>query len=413
MQEVSRYAVGIDIGTTKVRTVVAHLDASTGAPTIVGLGQADSGGLRKGVIVNLQGPAQAIDKALGDAERMSGYRVDSATFNVNGSHILTTHADGMIAVGANDHEITEDDLARIEEVATLGKVPPNREILDVVPHAYKLDGQDNIKDPVGMTGARLEIDAHVVSALTPYLTNVQKTAELAHVYVRSIAASPLASAKAVLNEQQLETGVAVIGMGGSTTSIAVYEEGDLQYVGVVPIGGAHITNDLAIGLKTDPEVAEQVKRQHASAVVRGESSEVSVKVSEQKYTFSTEDIDEIVEARLEEIFEAVQNELKKAGYNGKLPSGVVLVGGGSLLKNVVDFTKNFLSLAVKLGKPVIQSSVADGIEPAEYATAIGLMLVDSEQVSSGRGGRQGSKKKLPSAKEAKGAMSKIFARFKA
>ncbi len=411
MQEVSRYAVGLDVGTTKVRAVVAHLDASTGAPTIVGLGQAESSGLRKGVIVNLQGPAQAIDKALGDAERMSGYQVHGATLNINGAHILTTHADGMIAVGASDHEIAPDDLDRIEEVATLGKVPPNRETLDVVPHAYKLDGQDNIKDPIGMVGTRLEIDAHVVSALSPYLVNVQKTAELAKVEPHLIVASPVAAAKAVLNEQQLENGVAVIDLGGSTTGVAVYEEGDLQYVGVVPIGGAHITNDLAIGLKTDPEVAEKVKRDHASAVVRNQKSGISVKVNDDIYSFTSEDIDDIVEARLEEIFEGVQKELKKAGYNGRLPSGVVLVGGGSQLKDIVEFTKDFLKLAVKIGQPVIHSSVADDIEPSEYATAIGLMLVDSE--NSSRGSGSSGKKKIASAKGAKNMVSNIFARFKA
>lgn len=411
MQEVSRYAVGLDVGTTKVRAVVAHLDASTGAPTIVGLGQAESSGLRKGVIVNLQGPAQAIDKALGDAERMSGYQVHGATLNINGAHILTTHADGMIAVGASDHEIAPDDLDRIEEVATLGKVPPNRETLDVVPHAYKLDGQDNIKDPIGMVGTRLEIDAHVVSALSPYLVNVQKTAELAKVEPHAIVASPVAAAKAVLNEQQLENGVAVIDLGGSTTGVAVYEEGDLQYVGVVPIGGAHITNDLAIGLKTDPEVAEKVKRDHASAVVRDQKSGISVKVNDEIHSFTSEDIDDIVEARLEEIFEGVQKELKKAGYNGRLPSGVVLVGGGSQLKDIVEFTKDFLKLAVKIGQPVIHSSVADDIEPSEYATAIGLMLVDSE--NSSRGSGSSGKKKIASAKGAKNMVSNIFARFKA
>ena len=411
MQEVSRYAVGLDVGTTKVRAVVAHLDASTGAPTIVGLGQAESSGLRKGVIVNLQGPAQAIDKALGDAERMSGYQVHGATLNINGAHILTTHADGMIAVGASDHEIAPDDLDRIEEVATLGKVPPNRETLDVVPHAYKLDGQDNIKDPIGMVGTRLEIDAHVVSALSPYLVNVQKTAELAKVEPHLIVASPVAAAKAVLNEQQLENGVAVIDLGGSTTGVAVYEEGDLQYVGVVPIGGAHITNDLAIGLKTDPEVAEKVKRDHASAVVRDQKSGISVKVNDEIHSFTSEDIDDIVEARLEEIFEGVQKELKKAGYDGRLPSGVVLVGGGSQFKDIVEFTKDFLKLAVKIGQPVIHSSVADDIEPSEYATAIGLMLVDSE--NSSRGSGSSGKKKIASAKGAKNMVSNIFARFKA
>ena len=411
MQESSQYAVGLDIGTTKVRAVVAHIDATTGVPTIVGIGQAANTGMRKGVVVNLQGPGHAIDEALGEAERMSGYQVHAATISVNGSHILTTHADGMVAVGGSDHEINRDDLARIEEVSTLGKVPANREILDVIPHAYKLDGQDNIKDPIGMTGTRLEIDAHVISALTPYLVNVQKAAESAQVQPNNVIPTSMAAARAVLGEQQLENGVAVIDMGGSTTSVAVYEEGDLQYVGVVPIGGVNITNDLAIGLKTDPEVAEKIKLEHASAVIRETHSGVSIKHEGEIQTFDTTDIDEIVEARLEEIFEGIQKELKKAGRAGKLPSGVVLTGGASQLKHLAEYAKTTLGLAARLGQPTGYGGVADDIDKASFATAIGLMLVDAERGAPTKS--TGSKKfKAPSAKSITGNVSKIFGWFK-
>lgn len=413
MQESSQYAVGLDIGTTKVRAVVAHIDSSTGVPTIVGIGQAANTGMRKGVVVNLQGPGKAIDEALGEAERMSGYQVHAATIGVNGAHILTTHADGMVAVGAADHEITHEDLDRIKEVATLGKVPANRDILDVIPHAYKLDGQDNIKDPIGMTGTRLEIDAHVISALTPYLVNVEKAAESAQVEPHGIIPTSVAAARAVLNEQQIENGVAVIDFGGATTSIAVYEEGDLQYVGVVPIGGNNITNDLAIGLKTDPEVAEEVKVKHGCALSHSESEGISVKHGGEIYSFKTEEINEIVEARLEEIYEGIQLHLKKAGRAGKLPSGVVLTGGGSKLKHMAEYAKEALGLAARLGHPSGFGGVADDIDKSEFATAIGLMLTDAEQANrapSNRGG--GIKFKTPSAKDVKGRVSKVFGWFK-
>ncbi|HWT40271.1 MAG TPA: cell division protein FtsA [Dongiaceae bacterium] len=413
MQESSQYAVGLDIGTTKVRAVVAHIDSSTGVPTIVGFGQAANSGMRKGVVVNLQGPGQAIDAALGEAERMSGYQVHGASVSVNGSHILTTHADGMVAVGAADHEISHEDLDRIKEVATLGKVPANRDILDVVAHAYRLDGQDNIKDPIGMTGTRLEIDAHVVSALTPYLVNVEKAAESAQVQPHAIIPTAVAAARAVLHEQQLENGVAVIDFGGATTSVAVYEEGDLQYVGVVPIGGNNITNDLAIGLKTDPEIAEEVKVKHACALSHKESEGVSVKSGGEVFTFKTEDINEIVEARLEEIFEGIVLHLKKAGRAGKLPSGVVLVGGGSKLKHIADYAKETLGLAARLGQPAGFGGVADDIDKAEFATAIGLMLTDAEQAHHDKHRGGGSHKlKAPSASDVKGGLSKIFGWFK-
>jgi len=410
MQEGSNYAVGIDIGTTTVRAVVGHIDQTSGVPTIVGVGQAPNTGMRKGVVVNLNGPAQAIDDALGEAERMSGYQVNEATLSINGSHILSTHADGMIAVGGMDHEINRDDVARIEEVATLGKVPANREILDIIPHSYRLDGQDNIKDPIGMTGTRLEIDAHVVSVLAPHLVNLQKASETAKVIPHGIVVAGVAAARAVLGEQQVENGVALVDIGGSTTNVSVYEEGDLQYTGVIPIGGVHITNDLAIGLKTDPEVAEKIKIEHASAVTRDQNAGVSLKHGGEVLTFQTNEIDEIVEARLEEIFEAVQHELKRAGRAGKLPSGIVLTGGTAQLKGIVEYAKTTLGLAARIGKPTGFGGIADNIEKPQFATAIGLMLLDSEQSST-----TGPGKNKPSAslKSATGAVSKFFGRFRA
>ncbi len=361
-----------------VRTVVGHVDPTTGVPTIVGVGQAPNSGMRKGVVANLNGPAQAIDAALGEAERMSGHEVNAATISVNGAHILSSKADGMIAVGMMDHEINEEDIRRIEEVATVGKIPQNREVLEVVPHSYTLDGQLGIKEPLGMNGSRLEINANVISALTPYVQNVEKVAEMATVKPSAVIVSGLAASKAVLKEAQLESGVAVIDIGGSTTTVSVFEEGDLQYVGVIPIGGMNITNDLAIGLKTDPEVAEEVKLKHAVAVARVDNTSVSIKREGESYSFDTKDIDDYVEARLEEIFEKVQKELKKAGRVGQLPSGVVLTGGTAKLKNIADYAKEQLGLAARVGKPSGFGGVADNITDPEYATAVGLMLIDSE-----------------------------------
>lgn len=383
MQEPSRYAVGIDIGTTTVRCVVGHVDPTTGIPTVVGVGQAPNSGMRKGGIANLSGPAKAIDDALGEAERMSGYEVNEATLSLNGAHILSTKADGMIAVGAANHEITEEDIVRVEEVATIGKIPPNREVIEVVPHDFRLDGQDGIKDPVGMTGTRLEINANVVSALAPYIVNVRKVADMATVTPHGIVPSVMAASKAVLNEKQLESGVAVIDLGGATTGIAIYEEGDLHYVGVVPLGGNHLTNDLAIGLKTSPETAEDVKLKHATAVSRDGSEGLSIKSGDAVFSFDAAEIDEIVEARLEEIFEAIEAELKKAGRAGKLPSGVVLVGGGAGLKGIVEYARNRLGMAVTLGIPVGFGGVDERIEKPEYATAVGLMFTDMDEVGAG------------------------------
>jgi cell division protein FtsA len=381
MQETSRHAVGIDIGTTTVRCVVAHIDGATGVPTIVGVGVAPNSGMRKGTVVNLDGPAKAIDEALGEAERMSGYQVDAAAISINGSHMLSTNADGMIAVGAAGHEINLDDIARIEEVATMGKVPANREILEVIPHQYKLDGQDNIKNPLGMTGTRLEIDAHIVSAMAPHLQNLQKSAETAKVHPNEVVVAGVAASRAVLTEHQIENGVVLIDIGGATTNIAIYEEGDLQYAAVVPVGGINITNDLAIGLKINPEIAEQLKIEHASAKSRKDSSGVSLKFGEEIYSFNTDEIDEIVEARLEELFELINRELKRAGRAGKLPSGAVITGGSAKLKGIVEYTKEALGLAASIGVASGYGGVVDDIDKPQFATAIGLMLIDSEMGS--------------------------------
>ncbi len=391
MHDSSRYAVGIDVGTTTVRCIVGHVDATTGIPSIVGVGEVANTGMRKGTIINLNGPAQAIDDALGEAERMSGHQVDSAAVSINGTHILSTTSDGMIAVSATDHIVTNDDVTRIEEVATVGKVPPNREVLEVVPHSYRLDGQDNIKDPIGMTGTRLEIAANVISALTPNVNTLHSVLDMAKVTPKHVVPSVIAASKAVLNERQLENGVAVIDMGGSTTSIAVFEEGDLQYAGVIPVGGSNITNDLAIGLKTDPEIAEKVKLTHGSATAQSGSENVSIKHDKETLEFKRADVDEIIGARLDELFEAVTKELKKAGRFAKLPSGVVLTGGGAKLKHIDEFTKEALGLAARVGVVKGFGGVAEHMDEPRYATAVGLMIEDantkSHQGEHHRGGR--------------------------
>lgn len=412
MQDSSRYAVGIDIGSTTIRCVVGHIDPVTGTPTIVGVGTAKNSGMRKGIVANLDGPAAAIDEALGEAERMSGYQVNGATLSINGSHILSTKSDGMIAVGTADHEINREDLARIEEVATIGKVPANREILEIVPHSYRLDGQDNIKNPLGMTGTRLEINANVVSALVPHLDNLTKAAEKANVAAHATIPAVTAGARAVLSESQLENGVAVIDLGGATTGVAIYEEGDLQYVAVLPVGGVNITNDLAIGLKTDPEIAERVKIEHGSAAA-GVSGPVNVKIDKESYEFDGSEIHEIIEARLEEIFEQVNKELKKAGRAGKLPSGAVLIGGGAQLKGIVDYAKQALGLAVRVGKPGGYGGAADNVDGPDFAGAIGLMLIDNDSAklqgpARGSGARAGKAQ----AKAAAGWLSGLFAKFR-
>ena len=408
MQEQSRYAVGIDVGTKNVRCVIGYIDADGDAPKIVGVGTAPNSGMRKGTVTNLAGPAEAIDTALGSAERMSGHQVKTAVLSVNGSHLTSTKADGMITVGTTDNEVTPEDIVRLEDMATTGKVAQNREILEIVAHSYRLDGQDNIKDPIGMTGTRLEIKANVVSGLLPHITNLQKLAEMAKVEVSSVVPAVLASAQAVLTENQRENGVAVLDIGAATTGVAVFEEGDLQYLSVIPLGGQNVTNDLAIGLRTDPEIAESVKLAHARFGGK-KLGKVETKHEKKTYSFEQSEIDEIVGARYEEIFEAVAKELKKAGRAGKLPSGAVLTGGGANTKGLVDFTKEQLGVAARLGKPSEYGGASNEIKGPEFSAAAGLMLIDAANDAPYAKSPQNTKK---AAEKAGGFLRGIFAKFK-
>lgn len=381
MQENSRYAVGLDVGTTKVRCVVGHVEGAQASPTIIGVGECANSGMRKGTVVNLVNTASAIDSALEAAERMSGFQIQNATISVNGSHIIGMSSKGVIAVGANGHEITDEDLRRVEEAATVVQLPANREILEVTPRSYQLDGQDNIKDPIGMTGVRLEVDAHVITALGPHLKNLRKACEMTETIPHATILAGLAAARAVVSDQQTENGVVLIDLGGTTTNIAVFEEGDLQHVAVLPVGSVNITNDLAIGLKTDLDIAEAVKLDHASAMPSQRTDKkttASVKVGDKTHTFDLEDIDMIVDARLEEIFELINKELKSIGRAAKLPGGAVLTGGGAQLKGLADYARNALQISARIGEAPEFAGVSENVHSPDWSTALGLMLIDLE-----------------------------------
>lgn len=376
MEESVRYAVGLDVGTENVRAVVLSV-LKDGKTSVVGYNEGKNAGMRKGVLANLAGPADAIDKILGEVERMSGYEIHNATVSINGAQVLTTKTEGMIAVGTAEHEINEEDLYRVEDVAVTGRVPANREILDVIPFGYSIDGQEEVRDPVGMTGARLELKANVVSALQPNCTNLRRALEGAKLGVERIVPSVVAGARSVLNEKQKENGVAIIDLGAATTSVAVYEEGELQYVGVVPAGSNNITNDLAICLEINTEVAEEIKNRHVTGSFSGEK-DVVIKVNREELTFERERVDEVVKARLEEIFEKVKKELKKAGYEKRLPEGAVLVGGGAKMRDIEVFAKGALEMSVKVGSPKGLGGVGGAIEKPEYAAAVGLAFLSVE-----------------------------------
>src|SRR3954469_5703510 len=257
--------IGLDIGTSTVRCVVGTFDPNgSNAPSIIGHGQAVNQGMRRGAVVHVDEVADAIVHAVTEAERISGFSIKSATVNVNGSHVSGLNSEGVIAISSANREITPEDRLRVEEAATIVSLPPNREMVQFFAKNYSLDGQRNIKDPVGMHGVRLEVDAHIVTAASPNLRNLDMALEKAEIAANHHTVSGLAAAEAVLTRQQKEAGTALIDIGAGTTNLIVFEDGEVQYVAVLPIGGQHITNDLAIGLRTDLDVAEAIKLEHAN-----------------------------------------------------------------------------------------------------------------------------------------------------
>ncbi|HXR49676.1 MAG TPA: cell division protein FtsA, partial [Verrucomicrobiae bacterium] len=322
--------IGLDIGTSTVRCVVGMFDPNgSSMPSIIGHGQAPNQGMRRGAVVHVDEVADAIVHAVTEAERISGKQIKHATVNVNGSHVSGLDSEGVIAISAANREITPEDRLRVEEAATIVSLPPNREIVQFFAKNYSLDGQRNIKDPVGMHGVRLEVDAHMVTAASPNLRNLDMAMEKAEVQPAHHTVSGLAAAEAVMTRQQREAGTALIDIGAGTTNLIVFEDGEVQHVAVLPIGGQHITNDLAIGLKTDIDIAEQVKIEHADLRENPKKINVMVKVGDKTHNFPFEVVAMVVEARVDELLDYVNKELVKIKRAGKLPGGIVLTGGTS------------------------------------------------------------------------------------
>ena len=373
----STHFVGLDIGTSTVRCVVGMVDPnSPGKISIIGHGSARNLGMRRGIVVHVEDAAEAIVQALTEAERVSGMRIQGATVNINGSHVSGMNSKGVIAISAANREITQEDRMRAEEAATIVNLPSNREIIQVFAKNYRLDGQENIKDPVGMHGVRLEVDTHIVTAATPNLRNLDMALEKATVVPHNHTLSSLAAAEAVLERQQKEAGTVLIDIGAGTTNIVVLEDGEVQHVAVLPIGGLHITNDLAIGLKTDLDVAEAVKVKHATLSGNPPKRDVTIKVHDQNHVFKAEDIAMITEARVEELFEYIQKELIRIHRAHKLPGGAVLVGGTSKLPGMAEYAKEKLQLAARVGRLQGVSGLIDTVADPQYAAAAGLMMLD-------------------------------------
>ena len=372
------YITGLDIGTSAIRAVQGKISQEDNVLNVIGLGEGESAGLRKGVLVDIEEAVSGISSVLEKVERMTGVPIESAYVSVSGSHITTQASHGVIAVSRADGEISEADIVRCVDASQAISVPPNREILHVFPKNFTLDGQTGIRDPLGMSGVRLEVDTLIVQAGLPFVRNLTRCIAQAGLEINDLVLAPLSASQCVLTKRQKDLGVLLVDLGGGTTSLAVYEEGDLLHSAVLSVGNQHITNDLAIGLRSSIETAERVKLLygHTDPKAVGKLDEIDLaKIDEhEKETVSRSYVAEIMEARLEEIFAKVAKELKTIGKDGKLPAGVVITGGGSRLPGIVEFAKKELRLPASLGRPQNITTVIDKLDDPTYATAVGLLL---------------------------------------
>lgn len=373
-----RYIAGIDIGTHSIRVIQAKLDNADALPVVIGAVSVPAAGLRRGVVTDLDEAVSALSSALEKLERMTAVPVSEAVVSVSGQHITALTSKGVIAVSKADGEVSEADVVRVVDAAQAVSIPQNREVLHVIPKAFMLDGQEGIKDPLGMTGVRLEVDTTMVHGSSSLVKNLQRVCTQAGVEPREMVVAPLAAAQAVLSRKQKELGVVMVDIGAGTTSIAVYEENTLLHTAVLPLGGLHITNDLAIGLRTSIDTAERVKvlYGYAGTLPVGEQHMIDLSKIDENETeeVSRADVVDIIEARLSEIFEHVNRELKMLNRDGKLPAGVVLVGGTSNMPGITAYAKQALRLPAQVGNLQGLTTIIDKVDDPSFAVVCGLVL---------------------------------------
>lgn len=368
---------GIDIGSTAIRIAVGQKLAESRLH-IIGAAEAPSEGVAKGVVTSIDDAVSVLSQCIEKAERLSGVPIDRAYVSIGGNRITVQKSRGVVAVSKADGEIREDDVDRVIEAAEAVATPPNYEILHVIPRSFTVDGQGGVKDPVGMTGVRLEVETQIIHALSSHVKNITKTVYRTGVDIDDLVLAPLAAAEAVLTKRQRDLGVVLVLLGGATTGMLVLEEGDVVHTAILPLGGGHITADLAIGLRTSLDVAERIKVEYGTAIPSdiGKKEEVPWKEvgGEDAGAFSRRQAAEIIEARLEELYNFIDKELKKVNRSGLLPAGVVLTGGGAKLSGIVEVAKRTLRLPATIGKPQGLTTAIEKIHDPAFAVAVGLVL---------------------------------------
>ena len=374
MAKKNSIVVGLDIGTSKICAAVGEMTEH--GIEIIGIGVHPSQGLRKGVVINIEATVNSLKKAVEEASLMAGCEIHTVFTSISGGHIKGFNSHGIVAV--KNKEVVARDLERVIDAAKAVAIPMDREVLHVLPQDYIIDDQDGIRDPLGMSGVRLEAKVHIVTGAVASAQNVIKCCNRAGLNVAEIVLTPLAAADAVLTDEERELGVVLVDVGGGTTDIAVYHDGTVKHTAVLPIGGNHITNDIAAGLRTAFNDAERLKQRYgcasASMVSSSERVEVPCVASKGAGTISRQILCEIVEPRLAEIFELVQKEVTKSGYESSLASGIVATGGTMLLAGAVEMADRSFGLPVRLGTPARVGGLVDIINSPIHAAAVGLTL---------------------------------------
>ncbi len=415
----SRLIAAIDIGSSKITTIIAQVDSEQvvyeSGIGVVGVSSVESRGIRKGHIINIEEAVDAIVESVEAAERMAGYSLDAAFVSIGGATISSQNSHGVVAISGPQGEIQDIDVDRVREAASAVSLPTSREIVHVIPRDYTVDGESGVKDPVGMTGVRLEVETHVITTSTASLRNLQKAVYGAGVEIASVVFEGLASSYAVATSTEKELGCVVVDIGGGTTSIASYIDGSLAHSSVIPIGAKNVTNDLAIGLRISLDSAEKIKLLLSAKEKKGikeETDEISLKDSlgisdkdlEIKKVSKKTLVEGIIRPRLNEIFTMVRLEIEKNDVLGKTPSGVIITGGGAETVGVLESAKRVLAMPARIGVPTGVSGLVDDILTPSYACAIGLVLYGVEYEQDVLLTKLPKKFKLPSM----GSLGKLF-----
>jgi cell division protein FtsA len=383
-----RYLVGLDVGTSKVCAIVAELVADHGLD-IVGIGVAESRGIRRGVIVNLEAAVDSIKRAIDEAELMAGVEIDAVHLSMTGPHIKGFNSRGVIAVAGKTREITRDDVRRAIDAAKAVSLPAGREILHVLPQDFVVDEQDGIGVPVGMTGARLEVNVHIVTSASTATQNLVSCVNRAGVGVIDTVVEQIGAAEAVLTKDEKELGVALVDIGGGTTDIAIYERGSLWHTAVIGVGGDHFTSDIAVGLRMPIPDAEKLKRKCGCAlsamVEEDETIDVASVGGRRPRVMARRILSEILQPRAEEIFHLVWDEIRRAGYEKSLNSGIVLTGGGAILEGMPEIAEQIFDLPIRRGAPTGVGGLADHVGSPAFATAVGLVVYGQQHREVDRG----------------------------